>query len=87
MTREEKVRELNRMLARCPELMTPNTLIKWTHFGKNRVYTLLKEHAIRSFIIYRGGYVISKDDLIDFLVSTSDDPSSKKYHIKGDDVK
>lgn len=82
MTKENKISELERMLKGCPEILTPQQASKWSPLGKNRVYALVKNGEIKSFI-YRGGYIIAKSDLIEYLAEHSDDPSPKKYSIKG----
>ena len=41
MTREEKIKAFERMLKRAPEIMTPGQVIKFSPFGKNKVYKLL----------------------------------------------
>lgn len=74
MTKEEKIKVFERMLKRAPEIMTPGQVIKFSPFGKNKVYRLLKENELPS-IIFQGHYIIAKDDLIEYLADSCD----KKY--------
>ena len=74
MTREEKIKAFERMLTRAPEIMTPGQVIKFSPFGKNKVYKLLKDNELPS-LIFQGHYIISKDDLIEYLADSCD----KKY--------
>ncbi len=81
MTKEERIVELRRMLRNCPEMLTPNKVSKWTLIGKNKVYELIKTRELKSFV-YRGGYMIAKDDLIEYLADSSEQPGSRNFHIK-----
>lgn len=80
MTKEEKIIKLERMFKRCPEILTPKKASKWVPFGKNRVYELIKDESLRAFI-YRGGYIIAKADLIEYLAEHSDDDAVKHFHV------
>ncbi|MBQ1536939.1 MAG: helix-turn-helix domain-containing protein [Ruminococcus sp.] len=80
MTNDEKRKELERMMKHCPEILTPGKVAKWSPFGKNRVYALLKTGELRSFI-YQGGYIVAKSDLIDYLIEHSNDKSNRRYTI------
>ena len=42
MTREEKVAELERMLAKVPDVMSPLRASKCSPFGRNKVCELIK---------------------------------------------
>lgn len=77
MTKEEKIVELERMLRGCPEIMTPNTARKYSPFGINTIYKMIRDKEIRAFV-YRNGYFISKHDLIEYIAEHSDDPTSRK---------
>ncbi len=48
MTREEKVAELERMLAKVPNVMSPLKASKCSPFGRNKVYELIKNKDLRS---------------------------------------
>lgn len=72
MTKEEKIIQLTRMLREAPEIMTPIKVSRFSPFGKNHVYELIKTGELRSFV-YRQSYIISKSDLIEYLAEHSDD--------------
>lgn len=77
MTNEERIakrKELERLLRKCPEILTPPPAAKWTPFGKNRIYELIHRGDLRAFV-YRGGYIIAKEDLIDYLLDHCEDPA------------
>ncbi len=81
MTKEEKISELERMLRKCPEMLTPKKVCHWSPLGRNRVYELIKSKELRSFI-FQGSYIITKDDLIDYLAEHSEDDSPKHYAVR-----
>lgn len=80
MTREEKIIALERMLRKCPEVLSPMKASRCSPFGKNRVYELIKSGELRAFI-YQGAYIIAKSDLIEYLADHSDDKSARRYTI------
>lgn len=51
---------------------------RWSPFGKNRVYEMIHTGELRSFF-YQGGYIISKDDLIDYLIEHCDDEPPRAF--------
>ena len=61
-----------KMLKRCPDILTPQKAAKWSPVGKNTIYAAIKNGSLEA-CIYKGGYILSKDALIDFLVKTSDE--------------
>ena len=69
MTRDEKVAEFERMLAKVPDVMSP--LKACSPFGKNRIYELIKSKELRAFV-FQGSYIIAKTDLIETIVDHSD---------------
>ena len=71
MTREEKVAELERMLAKVPDVMSPLKASKCSPFGKNKIYELIKTKELRAFV-FQGSYIIAKVDLIETIVDHSD---------------
>ena len=71
MTREEKVAELERMLAKVPDVMSPLKASKCSPFGKNRIYELIKSKELRAFV-FQGSYIIAKVDLIETIVDYSE---------------
>ena len=80
MNREEKIIELRRMLKNLPEVMCPLKASRNIPIGKNRLYELIKTKSLRSFV-YQGSYIISKDDLIEYLADHCEDESRKNYKI------
>lgn len=84
MNKDEKRKELERMLKKCPEILTPAKVVRWSPFGKNKVYELLRRGELRSFC-YQGGYIISKDDLIDYLADHCDDDAGRKFKLGDSD--
>ncbi len=43
MTTEEKITALERLLRKCPDVLTPYGAAKWMHMSKNTVYALIRE--------------------------------------------
>ena len=82
MTKEEKRKTLERMLAKCPDILSPKQVQNWTHIGKNKIYEMLKNGELKAFI-FRGTYLIAKSDLIEYMVAHSDDKATRTYQIKG----
>lgn len=85
MTKEDKINQISRMLKNCPEILSPSKVIKWSPLGKNKVYEIIKNGDLRSFV-YRGSYIIAKDDLIEYLADHSEDESSRAFKVKGGDA-
>ena len=84
MTREEKVAEFERMLAKVPDVMSPLKASKCSPFGKNKIYELIKAKELRAFV-FQGSYIIAKVDLIETIVDQSD-REGRNYKI-GHEVK
>lgn len=80
MTREEKITELERMLRNAPEILSPVKASRFSPFGRNRIYELIKTKALRAFI-FQGSYMICKNDLIEYIADHSDDKSPKHYAV------
>ena len=80
---QEKQREAyQKMLKKCPDILTPMKANRWSPVGKNTIYTALKNGEIESYT-YKGGYIFTKDAFIDYLVKTAND-KGKRYTIRGD---
>ena len=80
---QEKQREAyQKMLKKCPDVLTPAKAVKWSPIGKNTIYDALKHGEIESYT-YKGCYIFTKDAFIDYLVRTTND-SGRRYTIKGD---
>lgn len=82
MTEEQQKIKLQKMLKKCPEVLTPMKAVKWAPIGKNTLYAAIKSGEIESFV-YKGGYIITKDALIDYLVKTADQ-KGRRFTIRGD---
>jgi len=80
MTRDEKQHVLETMLRKCPDCLSPTKAANWSPLGKNHVYDLIKTGELRSFV-YRGGYIIAKADLIEYLLDHCDE-KSKRFTVK-----
>jgi len=81
MNKEEKRKELERMLRKCPDILTPAKAVNWSPFGKNQIYELLRSGELRSFI-YCGKYIIAKEDLLDYLTEHCEDDTGRTFHIR-----
>lgn len=82
MTEEQQKIKLQKMLKKCPEVLTPLKAVKWAPIGKNTLYAAIRSGEIESFV-YKGGYIITKDTLIDYLVKTADQ-NGRRFTIRGD---
>ena len=80
MNTEELYKQYTQLLRGAPDVLTPSKIVKWTPFGKNRVYQLINSGKLRSFP-YRGTHIVAKLDLIDYLVATANDPNGKHFRI------
>ena len=78
MTRNEMIAELERMLRKVPDLMTPSKVSQCTPIGKNRVYEPIKSGEIRS-IIFQNSYIVAKADVIEYLADHANDKSRRHY--------
>jgi excisionase family DNA binding protein len=81
MTNEEKSKALERLLRKCPDVLTIVSAAKWIHMSKNTIHALVKEGVLFSYK-YRGSYLISKADLIDYLVATTDEEPAWEKRLK-----
>ncbi len=80
---QEKQREAyEKMLKKCPDILTPMKAARWSPVGKNTIYAALKNGEIESYT-YKGGYIFTKDAFIDYLVKTAND-KGRGYPIRGD---
>ncbi len=86
MTTEEKITALERLLRKCPDVLTPYGAAKWMHMSKNTIYSLIREGKLTAYQ-YRGGFLISKADIIDYMAATTDDAPEweGKFGGKGDE--
>lgn len=82
MNQDKQKAKLQKMLKKCPEVLTPMKAVKWAPVGKNTLYAAIKSGEIESFT-YKGGYIITKDALIDYLVKTAGD-KGRTFTLRGD---
>ena len=71
MPQEKQKVKMQKMLKKCPEVLTPMKAVKWSPIGKNTLYAAIRSGEIESFV-YKGGYIFTKDALIDYLVKTAE---------------
>lgn len=78
MTRNEMIAELERMLRKVPDLMTPSKVSRCTPLGKNRVYELIKTGEIPS-IVFQNSYIVAKIDVIEYLADHANDKNRRYF--------
>ena len=83
MNIHEKRKAFEKLLTSAPEVMTPMQVAKWTPYGRNTVYAMLRSGELPS-IQYRGTYLISKAELVEYMIAHADDIPRKRFTIKGD---
>ena len=76
MAQNELKKELQRMMQKCPQCLTPSKIHRYTPLSENRIYELIRTCEIPSFI-YQGTYVVNKDDVIEYLLNHSDDDNRR----------
>ncbi len=77
MSSNEKDRAtLQKMLKNVPEVLTPRAASQVFPVGRNNIYKAIHTGEIRSFT-YRGGYVISKTDLIEYILEHCSNPNPR----------
>lgn len=82
MDQEKQKIILQKMLKKCPEVLTPMKAVKWAPIGKNTLYAAIRSGEIETFT-YKGGYIFTKDALIDYLVKTANQ-KGRRFTIRGD---
>jgi hypothetical protein len=74
---QEKTRETyQKMLKKCPEILTCTKATKWSTVGKNTIYAAIQKGELEAFV-YKRSYIFTKDAFIDYLVRTSNDTGRK----------
>ena len=84
MENKNRRQDLQWLLRGCPDVLSPIQAARWTKKSKNTIYALIKNGELRTFI-YRGTHLISKLDLIDYLLFHADDKGGKRFRIGGND--
>ena len=82
-TREERIKEFERMLRKAPELMSPLKVSRCSPFGKNRVYEMIHTGELKAYI-YQDAYIIAKIDLIEYLADHCEEATKRTFTIKKD---
>lgn len=82
MNNQNQRKTLETILKKCPYILTPIKAARWSPVGRNTIYAALKNGEIEHYI-YKGGYIFTKDALIDYLVKTAND-HGRRYTILGD---
>lgn len=83
MTNEERREAVAKLLKNAPEVLTPREVATWSRYGRNTVYAMLKDGTLKGYV-FRGSYLVGKEDLIDFMVEHTDD-IARRFHVKGGD--
>lgn len=83
-TREERIKEFETMLRNAPEIMSPLKVAKFSPFGKNRVYEMIKTKELKAYK-YQNTYIIAKVDLVEYLADHCEDGSLRHFTIKDGD--
>ena len=83
MNIQEKRKAFEKLLAGAPEVMSPLQVANWTPYGRNTVYAMLRSGELPS-IQYRGTYLVSKAELVEYMTAHADDTPRKRFTIKGD---
>ena len=58
-TREERIKEFEKMLRKAPERMSPLKVSRCSPFGKNRVYEMIHTGELKAYV-YQETYIIAK---------------------------
>lgn len=83
-TREERIKEFETMLRKAPEIMSPLKVAKFSPFGKNRVYEMIKTKELKAYK-YQNTYIIAKVDLVEYLADHCEDGNLRHFTIKDGD--
>ena len=86
MNKEKQREAYQKLLKKCPDILTPTKAVQWSPVGKNTIYAALKNGEIEAYI-YKKGYIFSKDAFIEYLVKTGNDTGRKIAIIGGKNVK
>lgn len=75
MTTEEKIKGLEHLLRKCPDVITALQASRLIHVSKNAIHAAINEGKLIAYA-YRGKRMISKADFIDYLAATTDDETA-----------
>ena len=75
MTTEEKIKGLEHLLRKCPDVITALEASRLIHVSKNAIHAAINEGKLTAYS-YRGKRLISKVDFIEYLAATTDDETA-----------
>ena len=75
MTIEDKIKGLEHLFRKCPDVLTVLDAARWTRMSKNSIHAAINEGRLTAYT-YRGKRLISKIDLIEYLAATTDDETA-----------
>ena len=75
MTTEEKIKGLEHLLRKCPDVITALEASRLIHVSKNAIHAAINEGKLVAYA-YRGKRLISKADFIEYLAATTDDETA-----------
>ena len=75
MTTEEKIKGLEHLLRKCPDVITALQASRLIHVSKNSIHAAINGGKLIAYA-YRGKRLISKADFIDYLAATTDDETA-----------
>ena len=75
MTTEEKIKGLEHLLRKCPDVITALQASRLIHVSKNTIHAAIGEGKLIAYA-YRGKRLISKADFIEYLAATTDDETA-----------
>lgn len=81
MTRNERIAQFEKMLRRAPEIMSPMKVARFSPFGKNKVYELIKTKQLKAYV-YQNAYIIAKIDLIEYLADHCEERGLQSFGIQ-----
>ena len=67
-----------------PEIMSPLKVAKFSPFGKNRVYEMIRTKELKAYK-YQNTYIIAKIDLVEYLADHCEDGNLRYFSIKDGD--
>lgn len=79
-TREQRIKDFEKMLRKAPDIMSPLRVSKCSPFGKNRVYEMIRTGELKAYI-YQNTYIVAKIDLIEYLADHCEDGNFRNYNI------
>ena len=75
MTIEDKIKGLEHLFRKCPDVLTVLDAARWTRMSKNSIHAAINEGKLTAYT-YRGKRLISKADFINYLAATTGDETA-----------